>query len=45
MRLWSFAPRILDRKGLGGQWVEALLAKTVLSKESGGYSNHPQLNR
>ena len=45
MRLWSLHPRYLDRQGLTACWREALLAQTVVERSSGGYSNHPQLQR
>jgi hypothetical protein len=45
MRLWSVHPRYLDRQGLTACWREALLAQTVIGRTSGGYSNHPQLQR
>lgn len=45
MRLWSVHPRYLDRQGLTACWREALLAQTVIERTSGGYSNHPQLQR
>jgi hypothetical protein len=45
MRLWSVHPRYLDRQGLTACWREALLAQTVVERTSGGYSNHPQLQR
>src|SRR5690606_13029687 len=45
MRLWSVHPRYLDRQGLTACWREALLAQTVVGRASGGYSNHPQLQR
>ena len=45
MRVWSFHPRYLDTKGLGGVWVETLLAKAVLEGKTKGYTRHPQLNR
>jgi hypothetical protein len=45
MRLWSVHPRYLDRQGLTAAWREALLAQTVVGRSSGGYSNHPQLER
>lgn len=45
MRLWSIHPRFLDRQGLTAAWREALLAQTVIGRSSGGYSNHPQLQR
>jgi len=45
MRLWSFHPRYLDSKGLVALWREGLLAKAVLSGETKGYRNHPQLAR
>ena len=45
MRLWSLHPVYLDSKGLVALWREALLAKTVLKRETFGYKNHPQLIR
>ena len=45
MRLWSVHPRYLDRQGLTACWREALLAQAVIERTSGGYSNHPQLQR
>ncbi len=45
MRIWSIHPRYLDPQGLVALWREALLARTVLRGETGGYRNHPQLNR
>src|SRR5690554_1348011 len=45
MRLWSVHPRYLDRQGLTACWREALLAQTVVERTSGGYTNHPQLQR
>lgn len=45
MRLWSLAPRYLDRAGLTACWREALLAQAVLAGETRGYRHHPQLVR
>lgn len=45
MRLWSLHPRYLDSKGLVACWRETLLAQKVLSGETVGYRNHPQLTR
>lgn len=45
MRLWSLHPRYLDPQGLVALWREALLARAVLSGETRGYRNHPQLDR
>jgi hypothetical protein len=45
MRLWTLHPRYLDAKGLVACWREALLAQKVLSGETRGYRNHPQLFR
>ena len=45
MRLWSLNPSYLDSKGLVALWREGLLAKAVLSGETRGYKNHPQLER
>ncbi|WP_168626765.1 pyrimidine dimer DNA glycosylase/endonuclease V [Cryobacterium sp. BB307] len=45
MRLWSLHPRYLDRQGLTACWREGLLAQAVIGRTSGGYSNHPQLQR
>lgn len=45
MRLWSLHPRYLDRQGLTACWREGLLAQAVIDRTSGGYSNHPQLQR
>jgi hypothetical protein len=45
MRLWSLHPSYLDSKGLVALWREGLLAKAVLSGETRGYKNHPQLGR
>ena len=45
MRLWSLHPRYLDAKGLTALWREGLLARKVLSGETLGYRNHPQLER
>ena len=45
MRLWSLHPRYMDARGLVALWREALLAQAVLSGETKGYRNHPQLER
>ena len=45
MRLWSIHPQYLDSKGLVALWREGLLAQKVLSGETRGYRNHPQLTR
>lgn len=45
MRLWSVHPKYLDVKGLGGQWVEAIIAKNTLTGKSSGWKNHPELDR
>jgi len=45
MRLWSIHPRYLDGKGLGGVWMEALLAQAVLLDRTRGWKSHPQLLR
>ena len=45
MRLWTLHPRYLDAKGLVAAWREALLAQKVLSGQTTGYKNHPQLIR
>lgn len=45
MRLWSIHPCYLDSKGLVALWREALLAQTVISGNTRGYRNHPQLKR
>ena len=45
MRLWSLHPSYLDSKGLVALWREGLLAKAVLSGQTRGYKNHPQLER
>lgn len=45
MRIWSLHPKYLDTKGLVALWRETLLAKHVLSGQTKGYKNHPQLNR
>ena len=45
MRLWTVHPRYLDAKGLVACWREGLLAQKVLSGETRGYRNHPQLLR
>jgi hypothetical protein len=45
MRLWSVHPRYFDRQALTACWREGLLAQQVLTKTSGGYSSHPQLQR
>ena len=45
VRLWSLHPKYLDGKGLVALWREALLAQKVLSGETLGYRNHPQLER
>ena len=45
MRLWSLCPSLLDRKGLGGVWVEGLLCQAVLAGKTKGYTHHPQLAR
>ena len=45
MRLWSLHPKYLDPKGLLALWREALLAQKVLSGNTTGYKNHPQLER
>lgn len=45
MRLWSLHPKYLDPRGLVALWREALLAQAVLRGQTGGYRNHPQLER
>ncbi|MDD3648225.1 MAG: pyrimidine dimer DNA glycosylase/endonuclease V [Candidatus Dojkabacteria bacterium] len=45
MRLWTISPKYLDSKGLVALWREALLAKAVLSGQTKGYKQHPQLLR
>lgn len=45
MRLWSLHPQYLDRIGLVALWREALLAQKVLSGDTRGYRQHPQLHR
>lgn len=45
MRLWSLNPSCLDSIGLVALWREGLLARKVLSGETTGYRNHPQLKR
>jgi hypothetical protein len=45
VRLWSLHPRYLDPQGLVALWREALLARAVLGGGTGGYRNHPQLER
>ncbi len=45
MRIWSLHPKYLDAKGLVALWRETLLAKNVLSGNTKGYKNHPQLLR
>jgi len=45
MRLWSVHPRYFDRQALTACWRAGLLAQQVLGKASGGYRNHPQLQR
>ena len=45
MRIWSLHPKYLDTKGLVALWRETLLAKHVLSGDTKGYKNHPQLER
>jgi hypothetical protein len=45
MRLWSIHPRYLDPQGLVAVWREALLAHAVLSGNTRGYRQHPQLER
>ena len=45
MRLWSLAPKYLDRQGLLAVWREGLLAKKVLAGKTKGYKHHPQLAR
>lgn len=45
MRLWSVHPRYLDRQGLTACWREGLLAQKVLTGQTRGYRNHPQLRR
>jgi len=45
LRLWSIHPRYLDRKGLGANWREGLLAQAVLLGRTKGWRNHPQLKR
>lgn len=45
MRLWSIHPEYLDTKGLLALWREGLLAQKVLSGNTVGYRNHPQLIR
>jgi hypothetical protein len=44
MRLWTFHPKYLDRKGLLGLWRECCTAKSALTRCK-GYRNHPQLMR
>jgi hypothetical protein len=45
MRIWSIHPKYLDARGLAALWRETLLAQKVLTGETKGYRNHPQLNR
>lgn len=45
MRIWSLHPMYLDSAGLNASWREGLLAKNVLSGNTKGYKNHPQLIR
>lgn len=45
MRLWSIHPSYVDSKGLVATWREGLLALHVLSGNTKGYINHPQLIR
>lgn len=45
MRLWSIHPKYLDAKGLVALWREGLLAQKVLTGQTRGYRNHPQLHR
>lgn len=45
MRLWSISPSYLDSKGLVALWRESLLAQNVLTGNTRGYKNHPQLLR
>ncbi len=45
MRLWSIHPKYLDPTGLVAVWRESLLARKVLSGQTKGYRNHPQLIR
>lgn len=45
MRLWSLAPRQLDRAALVACWREGLLAQKVLAGGTKGYTKHPQLER
>jgi len=45
MRLWSLHPSHLDARGIVALWREGLLARAVLSGQTQGYKNHPQLNR
>src|SRR5262249_45195884 len=45
VRLWSLHPRDLDVKGLVACWREGLLARAVLTGQTRGYKNHPQLER
>jgi len=45
MRLWTIHPKYLDAKGLVALWREGLLAQKVLSGQTKGYRNHPQLIR
>lgn len=45
MRLWSIHPKYLDSQGLVAVWREGLLARKVLSGQTSGYRNHPQLTR
>ena len=45
MRLWSLHPGYLDVKGLVALWREGIMARNVLTGKTGGYKNHPQLER
>ncbi len=45
MRLWSLHPQDLDVRGLVACWREGLLARAVLTGQTRGYKNHPQLDR
>ncbi len=45
MRIWTISSSYLDTKGLVALWRESLLAQKVLTGNTVGYKNHPQLLR